>query len=172
MQAVRKSATPTGEAVTAVFGDGGPDGRHVPDLMTQRLRVVAVKRLLAMAADRRFAVVDGVGVIDEGTLDLGVPVLTARFVAGRRLGRGAFEARRVGGGWLGGIGGVLLQSGFEVGEASFVSLDQSADIDQFIHSLMAMSQEFGGFVDCCPHLGEQIAYHFNQMAAAINNDGS
>jgi hypothetical protein len=30
-------------------------------------------------------------------------------------------------GYLGGIGGVLLQSGFEVGEASFVSLDQSAD---------------------------------------------
>ena len=38
-------------------------------------------RPLAMAADRRFAVVDGVRVIDESTLDLGVPVLPARFVA-------------------------------------------------------------------------------------------
>jgi len=122
-----QSATRAGEAVTAVFGDGGTDGRHVPDLMTEWLRVVAVKRLLAMAADRRFAVVDGVGVIDEGTLDLGVPVLTARFVAGRRLGRGAFEGRRVEGRWFGGIGGVLLQSGFEVSEASFVALDQSPD---------------------------------------------
>ena len=65
--------------MTAVLGDDGPDGRHVPDLMTQRLRVVAVKRLMAMAAGRRFAVVDGVGVIDEGALRLGVSALTAGF---------------------------------------------------------------------------------------------
>ena len=66
--------------MTAVLGNDGPDGRHVPDLMTQWLRVVAVQGLLAMAADHRFAVVDGVGVIDEGTLDLGVSALAARFV--------------------------------------------------------------------------------------------
>jgi hypothetical protein len=66
--------------MAAVLGDDGPNGRHVPDLMTQRLRVIAVKRLLAMAAGRRFAVVDGVGVIDEGTLGLGVSALTAGFV--------------------------------------------------------------------------------------------
>jgi hypothetical protein len=81
------AAARAGEAVTAVFGDDGPDGRHVPDLMTQRLRVVAMQRLLAMAAGRRFAFVDDVGVIDEGTLGLGVPLLTARFISGRRLGR-------------------------------------------------------------------------------------
>jgi hypothetical protein len=40
--------------------------------MTERLRVVSVQRLLAMAAGRRFAVVDGVGVIDEGTSGFGV----------------------------------------------------------------------------------------------------
>jgi hypothetical protein len=95
--------------------------------MTQRLRVIAMQRLLAMAAGRGFAIVDGVGVIDEGALDLGVTVLPSRFVAGRRLGRGAFEGRRVGRGWFGGIGGVLLESGFEVSEASFVALDQSPD---------------------------------------------
>ena len=100
---------------------------YVPDLMAQRLRVVAVQGLLAMAAGRRLAVVDGIGVIDEGTLGLGVPVLTARFVAGRRLGRGAFEVRRIGRGRFGRVGGVLLESGFEVGESSFVSLDQSPD---------------------------------------------
>jgi hypothetical protein len=60
-------------------------------------------------------------------LDLGVSALTARSVVGRRLGWGAFEGRRVGGGRLGGIGGVLLESGFEVGEASFVALDQIPD---------------------------------------------
>jgi hypothetical protein len=66
--------------MAAVLGDDGPNGRHVPDLMTQRLRVVALQRLLAMAAGRRFAVVDGVGVIDEGTLGLGVSALTAGIV--------------------------------------------------------------------------------------------
>ena len=79
--AARSQATArAGEAVTAVFGDDGPDGRHVPDLMTQRLRVIAMQRLLAMAAGRRFAVVDGIGVIDEGALGLGVSALTAGFV--------------------------------------------------------------------------------------------
>jgi hypothetical protein len=48
--------------------------------MTQRLRVIAMQRLLTMAAGRRFAIVDGVGVIDEGALDPGVPALTTGFV--------------------------------------------------------------------------------------------
>jgi hypothetical protein len=113
--------------VAAVLGDDGPNGRHIPDLVAERLRVVAMQRLLAITADRRFAIVDGIGVIDEGALCLIVPVLTSRFVAGRRLGRGALEGRRIGGRWFGGIGGVLLESGFEVSEASFVSLDQSQD---------------------------------------------
>jgi hypothetical protein len=76
--------------VATILGDDGPDRRHVPDLMAERLRVVAVQGLLAMAADCRSTVVDGVGVIDECALGLGVPVLTARFVRGRRLGWGAF----------------------------------------------------------------------------------
>jgi hypothetical protein len=113
--------------VTAVLGDEGPDWRHVPDLMTQRLHVVTVQRLLAMAAGRRFALVDSIGVIGEGALCLVVPVLTARFVVGRRFGRGAFGGRRVRRGWFGGIGGVLLESGLEIGNASFVLLDQSPD---------------------------------------------
>jgi hypothetical protein len=95
--------------------------------MTQRLRVVAMQRPLTMAAGGRFALVDGVGVIDEGTLDLGVPVLTTRFVGGRRHRRRSLEGGRIGGRWLGGISGVLLESGFKVGEASFVSLDQIPD---------------------------------------------
>jgi hypothetical protein len=79
--------------MAAVLGDDGPNGRNVPDLMTQRLRVIAVKRLLAVAADRRFAVVNSVWVIDEGALGLGMPLLTARFVVGRRLGWRAFVGR-------------------------------------------------------------------------------
>jgi hypothetical protein len=85
--------------------------------MTQRVPVVAMQRLLAMAAGRRFAVVDCVGLIDEGALDPDVPMLTAHFVRRRRLGRRTLERRRVGRRRFGGIGGVLLESGFEVGEA-------------------------------------------------------
>ena len=66
--------------MAAVLGDDGPNGRHVPDLMTQRFWVIAMQRLLTMAADRRLAIVDGVGVIDERALDLGVPALTTGFV--------------------------------------------------------------------------------------------
>jgi hypothetical protein len=95
--------------------------------MTQRSRVVAVQRLSAKTAGRWFAVVDGVGVIDEGALYFGVPVLASPFVVGRRLGRGAFEGRRVGRRRLGGVGGVLVEPGFEVGQALLVVLDQGKD---------------------------------------------
>jgi hypothetical protein len=57
---------------------------------------LSVRRLLAMTAGRRFAVLDGVEVIGEGALGLGVSTLTDRFVLGRRLGWGAFEGQRVG----------------------------------------------------------------------------
>lgn len=73
--------------MAAVLGDTGSDGRHVPDLMAQRLRIIAMQRLLAITAGRGFALVDGVGVIDEGTLGLGVSVLTAGFFGRGSLGR-------------------------------------------------------------------------------------
>jgi hypothetical protein len=113
--------------MTPVFGDDRADGRHVPDLMTQRFRVVAMQGMLAITADRRFAIVEGVGLIDEGTLGLGVSVLTARFFARRRLGRRAFEGRRIGGRWLRGIGGILLEPRFEVSEALLIVLCLSGE---------------------------------------------
>jgi hypothetical protein len=113
--------------VIPVFGDDGPNGRHVPDLMTQRLRVVAMQRLLAMAAGRRFSVVDGVGMIDEGTLDLGVSVLTAGFFGRGRLGRCSLDGRWVRRGRLGGVGRILIEPCFELGEALLVVLNQSPD---------------------------------------------
>jgi hypothetical protein len=120
--------------MTAVFGDDGPDGRHVPDLMTQWLRVVAMQRLLAMAAGRWFAIVDGVGVIDESALDFRVSGLTARFVVGRRLGWGAFEGRRVGGRWLGRVCRIQVEALLEfsdlllqVLQLPLISLDEDCD---------------------------------------------
>ena len=80
------------------------------------------------------AVVDGVGVIDEGALDLGVSALTARSVVGRRLGRGAFKGRWIGRGGLGGVGGVLVEPLLEFShllvkllKALLVALDKSQD---------------------------------------------
>jgi hypothetical protein len=48
--------------------------------MTQWLRVIAMQQLLTISAGSWLALMDGVAVIDEGTLDLGVSVLTAGFV--------------------------------------------------------------------------------------------
>jgi hypothetical protein len=86
-----------------------------------------MQRLLAMAAGRRFAVVDDVGGIDEGALGFGVSLLSASYVGRRWLGWRTLEGRRVGGRWFGGIGGVLVELCLEVGEASFVALDQRPD---------------------------------------------
>ena len=96
--------------MTAVLGDDGPDVRHVPDLMTLRLRVIAMQRLLAISAGCGFALVDSVRVIDEGTLGLGVSALTAGFVGRGGLGGRTLEGRRVGRRRLGGVSGVLVEA--------------------------------------------------------------
>lgn len=83
-----------------------------------------MQRLLTMAAGRGFAIVDGVGVIDEVALDLGVPLLTARFLVGRRLGWGAFDGGWIRRGRLGGVGRILLEPGFQISETLFVVLDE------------------------------------------------
>lgn len=108
--------------MTAILSDDRSNERHVPDLMTQRLRVIAMQRLLAISADRGFALVDGVGVIDEGTLSLGVSVLTSGLFGRGRLGRCAFEGRWVGGRWFGGVGRVLVETLLEFGDLILQSL--------------------------------------------------
>jgi hypothetical protein len=120
--------------MAAVLGDDGPNGRHVPDLMTQRLRVIAMQRLLAIAAGRWFAIVDSIGVIDEGALGLGMSGLSTGFLVGRRIGWRAFEGRWVGRRRLGGVGGVLVEPLLECGhlvvkflKALLVPLDKSQD---------------------------------------------
>jgi hypothetical protein len=95
--------------------------------MTQRLWVIAMQRFLAISAGRGFALMDGIGVIDEGTLDLEVTVLTAGFFGRGRLGRCAFEGRWVGRGRLGGVGRILIEPCFEFGEALLVLLNQGQD---------------------------------------------
>jgi hypothetical protein len=91
------------------------------------LRVIAVQGLLAMAADCRFALVDGVGVIDDGALSFGVSALTAGFFGRGRLGRCAFDGGWIGRGRLGGVGRILIEPCFEFGEALLVLLNQGQD---------------------------------------------
>jgi hypothetical protein len=117
--------------------------------MTQRLRIIAMQRLLAMAAGRGFALVDGVGVIDEGTLGLCVSVLTARFVVGRQLGWGALESRRVGRGRLGGIGGVLVEASLEF-------------IDLILQSLQSTLILLNEGQDRCPCGGRNLVPKFSR----------
>jgi hypothetical protein len=95
--------------------------------MTQRLRIVASEWLLALAADGWFAVVDGVGAFDERPLALGMSGLSAGLFAGRLLGWRTLDGRRVGGRWFGGVGGILPESRFEVGESLLQGIDGSIE---------------------------------------------
>jgi hypothetical protein len=96
--------------VATIPGDDGAEGRNIPDLMTQRLRIVAVQRLAAVAAGGRFALQHAVGPVVEGALRLGMSVLAAGFLVGGRLGGCAFEGGWVGRRRLGGVGGVLAEA--------------------------------------------------------------
>lgn len=70
-------------AMTTILGDDGAEGRNIPDLMTQRLRIVALQRVLAMPAGAGLTFQHAVGLVVEGALGLGVSVLAAGFVVGR-----------------------------------------------------------------------------------------
>ena len=113
--------------MTTVLGDDGPDGRHVPDLVAKWLRVVAVQRLVAVAAGRGLTLLHVVRPVVELALGLGMSVLATGLFGRGRLGRWAFECGWVGRGWFGGVGGVLVDPGFEFGEALLVVLDQGQD---------------------------------------------
>jgi hypothetical protein len=93
--------------------------------MTQRLRVIAMQRLLAMSAGSWLAIMDGDGVIDEGTLDLGMSVLTAGFFGRGRLGRCAFDGGWIRRGRLGGVGGVLVEALLEFSDLILQSLQST-----------------------------------------------
>ena len=100
---------------------------NVPDLVSERLGVVAVQRLVAVAAGGGLTFKHTIGRIAEVALGLGMSVLAAGFVGRGRLGRRSLEGGRVGRGRLGGVGGVLVESGFEIGKALLVALDQGQD---------------------------------------------
>ena len=82
---------------------------------------------MAKAASAGLTFQHAVGLVVEVALGLGMSVLAAGFLVGGQFGWGAFEGGRVGRGWLGGIGGVLVKSGFEIGKALFVVLNQGPD---------------------------------------------
>jgi site-specific DNA recombinase len=119
-------ATATGQAMALVFGDAGLDFRQFPNLVPQGLEIGAAQGCSAATAGRRHAGDDALALLggEERPLVLGVARLAAgsswRFPCRTdRLVVGVFGRR-----WLGGIGGVLVEPGFEVGDVLLVVLDQ------------------------------------------------
>jgi hypothetical protein len=109
-----------------VFVHHGADRRHFGDLMPDRFRVITVEGLAAPAALGWLAVDDLAELIGRhertglATMaGLPTPLLTRG--GGRRpsLDRGG-----IGGGWLGGIGGILAELLFEVGNPLLEGLGQ------------------------------------------------
>ena len=114
------------QAMGPVLVHHGGDRRHLGDLMSDRPGVITGKSVLAPSASERLAV-DGLpellGRYERTGLTLmaGLPApLLAR--GGDR--RTSLDRRGIGGGWLGRVGGVLVEPLLEVGDPSLEGLHQ------------------------------------------------
>lgn len=108
----------TGESVLAVLGDVWSDRGNLDDLVAKRFGIVAGQRGATVSAGVGFEFDDVIG-WKEWSRVLGVSMLTALGFAGWRLGWCGFDRRWVRGRRLGGVGRVLVESGFEVSEPGF-----------------------------------------------------
>jgi hypothetical protein len=107
-----------------VLDDGGPHRRDVSNLVAERLRVLAGERLSAASALGRL---EGNGLLHllrrhQETLLGGPPWLSAASFTGGRGGRAAFGSRGIGGGRLGGVGGILVQTPVQLVDLSLLVL--------------------------------------------------
>jgi len=98
-----------------IFGDDRLDLGEFPDLVADGLEIRSVERFPAATAgywhtgDDRGAVFDG----NEGSLVFGMTGLATARTLGLGLGSYGLGVRMFGGRWLGGIGGVFADFGFE-----------------------------------------------------------
>jgi hypothetical protein len=98
--------------VELVLIDDRADGRQFGDLVTQRLRIIALKLMTALPAVRRLTRDHMTELVrrNQGTNTTKVTRLPAPFLAGGRRWRAALDRRRVRRGRLGGVGRVLVEA--------------------------------------------------------------
>jgi hypothetical protein len=112
-----------------VFVHHGPDGRHFGDLVSDRLGVVAEQLVAAPAALLRLALDDLAELLgrDQGSGMVAMAGLSAPLLPRGRSRRSSFDRGRVGRRGLGGVGGVLVDSLFQVGDPPFQGREQRPD---------------------------------------------
>ena len=105
----------------AIFVDDRLDLGEFGDLVDQGVGVIADERVAAAAAGAGLTLGGGVELLgrDQSAEGLGMTGLSSEFPPGRRLRQLAFDADRVGGGWLGRIGGVELEPGLKIADLGF-----------------------------------------------------
>jgi hypothetical protein len=121
------TATTADEAVSLIFGDERLDLGEFPNLMADRVAIRSGKRGPAPATGRWHAGDEGRAGFDghQRPLVLGMAGLTTARTLGPRLGPHGFGVRMFRGGRLGGVGGVLADSGFEFNDAGGEAFDLS-----------------------------------------------
>lgn len=119
-------ATRTREGVSAVMGDVPQLDGQFDHLIHDRVRVVPNEGGVAGVAVGRLVVEDLVGGEDRAFV-FGVSRLSAPRLAGRRWGGCGLDVRPVRRGRFRRVGRVLVEAGFEIGEASFEGADVRLD---------------------------------------------
>jgi hypothetical protein len=102
------------------------DRRQFGDLVSDRLGVIALQRLVTPPAFGRLAVDDLPELLGryERTGLASMAGLAAPLLARGRSRRRSLDRGGIGGGWPGRVGGVLADPLFEVGDPSLEGLDQ------------------------------------------------
>ena len=105
------------------------DWWHLGDLVSDRFGVIALQRLTAPAALGRLAVDDLADLFgrDKGAGLALMARLSASLLARGRGRRPSLDRGRIGRGRLGGVGGILAEPLFEVGDSLLKGLHQPGD---------------------------------------------
>jgi hypothetical protein len=122
----RGAAAGAHQAMEPVFIHRRPDRRQLGDLVSDRFGVVAVQLLVAPTAFRRLAVDDLaklLGWYEWSSLAMMAGLATPLLARGGDR-RPPLDRRGIGGGWPGGVGGVLVEPLFQVGDPPLEGLHQ------------------------------------------------
>jgi hypothetical protein len=115
--------------VEPVFVHDRLDRGHFGDLMSQRCGIIAIEVVTTTTALRRLAVDDlpeGFG-RDQGSAMVAMADLPTPLPAGGGGRRSSLDGGRIGGGWLGRVGGVGVEPLLQVGDTSLQTLEPGPD---------------------------------------------